>query len=280
MFRASPPHVPAPHWAIRSRDRSRPGGAQRCGRSQESRGQLPRPHLVRDTRWLVRHSVASLPQRLGWSSEVCKFSVPMTGGTGDPLPLLCPTALVAGGRGVITAAPRRGSHPSRRVTCRPVPGQRVLWEPRLRSQQQCEPAPSCGHGQSPTPQVGPESRGSTWEPAQVHTPAGGRGARGGDRILIPLSPLSRSLPSAVQHLPPARGSPPAAPACPSEDRGGASHPEDPPGDAAAPPARGRPRAELHGRPDPEGPGVGGTHPPASEACGHLGAPPQEKRGWP
>ncbi|XP_032951535.1 cytochrome P450 2W1 isoform X4 [Rhinolophus ferrumequinum] len=58
---------------------------------------------------------------------------------------------------------------------------------------------------------------------------------------------------AVQHLPPARGPPAAASACPAEDRGAASRPDDPPGGAPAARARGRPRALLRGRPAPAGP---------------------------
>lgn len=67
-------------------------------------------------------------------------------------------------------------------------------------------------------------------------------------------------PPALQPLPTARGPPPAAPAGPAQDRGGAGHPEGPPGGAAAPHTPARARAELPGRPDPAGPGVGETRP--------------------
>ena len=92
----------------------------------------------------------------------------------------------------------------------------------------------------------------------------------------PPTTLSCPLPPAVQHLPLARGPPPAAPAHPAEGGGGAGHPEDPPGGTAAPRAWAGAGAELPGRPDPAGPGVGETHPTTQEAWGAPGAPPRRR----
>ena len=85
--------------------------------------------------------------------------------------------------------------------------------------------------------------------AQVAAPPGGWPALSPHRAALPPTP-------ALQPLPAARGPPPAAPAGPAQDRGGAGHPEGPPGGSAAPHTPARAGAELPGRPDPAGPGVG------------------------
>lgn len=144
------------------------------------------------------------------------------------------------------------------------------WGPSSRA----EPAPSCGHRHPQ--QVCGESWSSTSGPAQGAPPLEGEVPLWG--LHPDCHPLPRPLPSAVQHLPLARGSPPASPARPEEDRGGAGHPEDPPGDTTVPHAWGGPRAQLRGRPDPAGPGMDSTT--AVYAWGHLGAPSQEEWGWP
>lgn len=87
----------------------------------------------------------------------------------------------------------------------------------------------------------------------------------------PPPTLTRCLPApAVQHLPPAGGPPPAAPAGPEEDQRGAGHPEGPPGGAAAPRARGRPCAQLRGRPEAARPGLGQPPSPPPRGRRHPG----------